>query len=84
MDYEVLNVGLGTPANPQVEVNGACANVGCPNLICPSVNLKCGSSPTEPDTNCPNVFPCANPGFGCRSLCGGAKGTNCVAPYSLG
>lgn len=88
MDYEVLNVGRTTVspyvANPVCpSVNGICPGVNgyCPggNKVCPGTNSSCGGT----DKNCPNVFPCANPGFGCRSGCGGSKYTNCAVPYSL-
>lgn len=87
MDFEVLNTGM-ISANPLFTnslcpgTNGICpgVNAACPgvNGACSGVNASCGV-----DSNCPNVFPCSNPGFGCRSGCGGAKNTNCVAPYSL-
>lgn len=78
MEFEVLSTGtsnmkkIANPACPGI--NGYCPGV---NGVCPGVNKFCDS-----DSNCPNVFPCANPGFGCRSGCGGAKSSNCVAPYS--
>lgn len=81
MDYEVLNSGMG---------NGGIrsANAICPgvNGLCPSVNIFCSDSGCgggDTGSNCPNVFPCENPGFGCRAGCGGAKGTNCAVDQSL-
>ena len=87
MDYEVLNVGSSTVmpnwVNPLCpSSNGICpgANLFCPgtNASCPGIDASCGV-----DSNCANSYPCENPGFGCRSGCGGAKGTNCATPYSI-
>lgn len=87
-EYEVLNVGTSQTRSINVfcpsadlfcgSVNGTC---GAVDGACASVNVSCGS-----DNNCDggNVFPCENPGFGCRSGCGGASTTNCPIDRSLG
>lgn len=82
MDYEVLNRGMSNGTTIR-SVDGACVSfdAGCPsvNIVCP--DFGCGGGNT--DSNCSNVFPCENPGFGCRTGCGGARGTNCAVDQSL-
>ncbi len=74
MSYEILNSGkIGT-----MDANIFCysKNTLCVNGLC--VNGNCGCS-----GNTGNVYPCANPGFGCRNGCGGASSSMCVRPWSL-
>ncbi len=77
MDYEILN----STSMYNSTVNGACAdvNIPCPSInFCADVNLICGGGGNDGG----NVFPCANPGLGCRHGCGGGYGNMCVAPVS--
>lgn len=86
LDFEIVNAG--TAVDPQIlniicpSVDEYCASV---NASCPSINGACAGadilcSCSNSSCNTGNVFPCANPGVGCRSGCGGARATNCVEP----
>lgn len=90
MGYEVINIG--THADPNI-INIACPSIDAlcvgVNVVCPAIDGECGSINAicggDADSNCDggNVYPCENPGFGCRSGCGGAVATNCVEPVSV-
>ena len=90
-EYEVLNVGASSRLH---DVNGFCwgLDIGCPSVnghceavdaACPSINVVCDC---ELDSDCDdggNVFPCENPGLGCRNGCGGASAMHCPEIMSI-
>lgn len=91
MKYEVVN--SGSNLSPLSLANGACAGAdsvcGGLNGVCGSVDVGCAGidficfGDTDPSCDGGNVFPCENPGFGCRSGCGGSKWSNCIGIKSV-
>lgn len=83
MEYEILNLGSTYTPN-DVYVVCPVVNNGCPevNFICfGDVHIICGGDDGGGDDG--NVFPCENPGLGCRHGCGGATGEMCARPVSF-
>lgn len=96
-EYEVLNVGTSSARFINMVCGGGNLACGGIDVLCGSVNGGCtavddtcsginGDCGCGSDSNCDggNVFPCENPGFGCRSGCGGASAMNCPEIMSMG
>lgn len=77
MEYEVINDGSYIPNDLNIfcpGVNALCPNIGCGG----DINILCGGGGGGDEGN---IFPCENPGMGCRHGCGGASSTMCSEPY---